>query len=82
MSQTRQFAAINVAARLEGIAEPGGICISEDALRQVRGKLDAEFADIGEPHFSLTWMNENAPFVGEMAERLLEGLRRTGAPER
>jgi adenylate cyclase len=39
---------VNVAARLEGIAEPGGICISEDAFRQVRGKLDAEFEDIGE----------------------------------
>jgi TolB-like protein len=39
---------VNIAARLEGIAEPGGICISEDAFRQVRGKVDAKFADIGE----------------------------------
>jgi class 3 adenylate cyclase/tetratricopeptide (TPR) repeat protein len=39
---------INVAARLEGIAEPGGICVSEDAYRQTQGKVDAEFADIGE----------------------------------
>ena len=39
---------VNIAARLEGIAEPGGICISEDAFRQVRGKVGAEFADIGE----------------------------------
>ena len=39
---------VNIAARLETIAEPGGICISEDAFRQVRGKVDAEFADIGE----------------------------------
>src|SRR5271166_6395805 len=39
---------VNIAARLEGIAEPGGICISEDAFRQVRGKVAAEFADIGE----------------------------------
>jgi adenylate cyclase len=39
---------VNVAARLEGIAEPGGICISEDAFRQVRGKIEAAFADIGE----------------------------------
>src|SRR5215472_5510111 len=39
---------VNIAARLEGIAEPGGICISEDAFRQVRGKVDVEFADIGE----------------------------------
>src|SRR5439155_21777489 len=39
---------VNIAARLEGIAEPGGICISEDAFRQVRGRIEAEFADIGE----------------------------------
>jgi adenylate cyclase len=39
---------VNIAARLEGIAEPGGICISDDAFRQVRGKIAAEFADIGE----------------------------------
>src|SRR5579862_3806339 len=31
---------VNIAARLEGIAEPGGVCISDDAQRQVRGKLD------------------------------------------
>src|SRR5262245_22418917 len=39
---------VNIAARLEGIAEPRGICISEDAYRQVRGKVETEFADIGE----------------------------------
>jgi adenylate cyclase len=39
---------VNIAARLEGTAEPGGICISEDAYRQVRGKVDAEFIDLGE----------------------------------
>ena len=39
---------VNIAARLEGIAEPGGICVSEDAFRQVRGKVEAEFADLGE----------------------------------
>jgi TolB-like protein/class 3 adenylate cyclase len=39
---------VNIAARLEGIAEPNGICISEDAFRQVRGKVEAEFADLGE----------------------------------
>ncbi|HEY2772442.1 MAG TPA: BTAD domain-containing putative transcriptional regulator, partial [Candidatus Binatia bacterium] len=33
----------------EGIAEPGGICISEDAFRQVRGKIETEFRDSGEP---------------------------------
>ena len=39
---------VNVAARLEGIATPGGICLSEDAYRQVRGKLDIPIADAGE----------------------------------
>jgi len=33
---------------LEGLAEPGGICISEDAYRQVQNKVSAEFSDIGE----------------------------------
>src|SRR5689334_7645460 len=39
---------VNVAARLEGIAEPGGICISSSAYDQVRGKVAVEFADMGE----------------------------------
>ena len=39
---------VNIAARLEGISQPGGICISDDAYRQVRGKLDANFQDAGE----------------------------------
>ena len=38
---------VNIAARLEGIAEPGGICISDDAQRQVRGKVDFAFEDMG-----------------------------------
>jgi TolB-like protein len=39
---------VNVAARLEGIAEPGGICVSSSAYEQVRGKVPVEFTDIGE----------------------------------
>jgi adenylate cyclase len=39
---------VNIAARLESIAQPGGICISDDAYRQVRGKLDVNFQDSGE----------------------------------
>ena len=38
---------VNVAARLEALAETGGICLSEDAWRQVRGKIEAEFDDLG-----------------------------------
>ncbi len=39
---------VNVAARLEGIAEPGGICVSLSAYDQVRGKVALEFTDLGE----------------------------------
>ena len=39
---------VNVAARLEGIAEPGGICLSAAAYDQVREKVAVEFADLGE----------------------------------
>ena len=38
---------VNIAARLEGIAEPGGVCISDDAHRQIRGKVDVSFEDMG-----------------------------------
>src|ERR1700680_2986075 len=48
---------VNIAARLEGVAKPGAICLSEDAYRQVKGRLDlivndlcqTELKDIGEP---------------------------------
>ena len=36
-----------IAARLEGIAEPGAICLSEDAYRQVKGRLELAVADLG-----------------------------------
>ncbi|MBR0693055.1 adenylate/guanylate cyclase domain-containing protein [Bradyrhizobium lablabi] len=39
---------VNIAARLEGIAEPGGICISSSAYDQVRGKVAVEFTNLGE----------------------------------
>src|SRR6202140_761245 len=39
---------VNIAARLEGIAQPGALCLSENAYRQVRDKLKHEFTDLGE----------------------------------
>jgi adenylate cyclase len=39
---------VNIAARLEGIAKPGAICLSEDAYRQVRARLDLEVSDLGQ----------------------------------
>ena len=38
---------VNIAARLEKLAEPGGICVSDDAHRQIRGKVGAVFDDLG-----------------------------------
>src|SRR5450631_4912704 len=38
---------VNIAVRLEGIAQPGGISISDDAHRQIRGKVDVTFEDTG-----------------------------------
>ncbi len=39
---------VNIAARLEGIAKPGAICLSEDAYRQVKSRLDLAVSDLGE----------------------------------
>ena len=39
---------VNIAARLEGVAKPGAICLSEDAYRQVRARLDLAVSDLGE----------------------------------
>ena len=39
--------AVNIAARLEGIAKAGAVCLSEDAYRQVRARLDLAVSDLG-----------------------------------
>jgi adenylate cyclase len=38
---------VNIAARLEGICKPGAVCLSEDAYRQVKGRLDLAVSDLG-----------------------------------
>src|SRR5258706_14173711 len=38
---------VNIAARLEGVAQPGAICLSQDAYRQVRARLDLSVSDLG-----------------------------------
>jgi TolB-like protein/class 3 adenylate cyclase len=38
---------VNIAARLEGVAQPGAICLSEDAYRQVKSRLDLAISDLG-----------------------------------
>ena len=42
---------VNIAARLESIAVPGGICISASVYEQIKGKLDFQFEDMGEQKF-------------------------------
>jgi adenylate cyclase len=39
---------VNIAARLEGICKPGAVCLSEDAYRQVKGRLDLAVSDLGQ----------------------------------
>jgi adenylate cyclase len=38
---------VNIAARLQSICEPGGVCLSEDAYRQVKSRLDLKVSDVG-----------------------------------
>src|SRR4029453_13026939 len=42
---------VNIAARLEKLAEPGGVCISRNDHEQVKGRLSCSFTDLGEQRF-------------------------------
>ena len=68
---------VNVAARLEGIAEPGGICISSSAYDQVRGKVAVEFADLGEQNLKNIARPVRAYAVGPEARSLTTKRRMT-----
>jgi adenylate cyclase len=57
---------VNIAARIEGVAEPGGISISDDAWRQVQGKVAATFVDSGEQ--SLKNIEQRAQARGVLLE--------------
>ena len=52
---------VNIAARLEGIAKPGAICLSEDAYRQVKGRLDLVGQPISAPANSRTSPSRSGP---------------------
>ena len=56
---------VNIAARLESLAEPGGVCVSEDVHRQVTGKITARFRDIGEQELKNISRRIRAYYVGE-----------------
>lgn len=70
---------VNIAARLEGAAEPGGICISDDAFRQIHGKVDADFKDAGDielknvstPIRVHRWQSESLPQIDVTASTKL-----------
>jgi TolB-like protein/class 3 adenylate cyclase len=66
---------VNIAARLERIAEPAGICLSEDAYRQVREKLKHPFVDLGEKDLK----NIALPMRVYAVKRGLEGAKRAPA---
>ncbi len=69
---------VNIAARLEGIAQPGGICISDDAYRQVRGRIDEGFRDAGEQELKniklpvrvYQWEPDSAPGAEDLSVKL------------
>jgi TolB-like protein/class 3 adenylate cyclase len=73
---------VNIAARLESIAEPGGICLSEDAYRQVRDKLKESFVDLGEKELKniarpVRVFTLGAATVSASSESAIPSLRRT-----
>jgi TolB-like protein/class 3 adenylate cyclase len=70
---------VNIAARLESIAEPGGICISSSVYDHARGKVGVEFADLGEQNlkniarpvraYAVVWDGSNPAAQTESAKR-------------
>ena len=71
---------VNIAARLEGICEPGSICLSEDAYRQVKGRLDLTVIDLG-PTNSRTSLSRSAFIHCKTAFRRKRKPRRPQRPK-
>ncbi|CAN7242004.1 adenylate/guanylate cyclase domain-containing protein [Mesorhizobium sp. LjNodule214] len=61
---------VNVAARLEALAEPGGICISAKVYEETRDKVDAPFEDLGEVELKNMARPVRAYRVGTKVERM------------
>ena len=79
---------VNIAARLEGICESGGVCLSEDAYRQVKSRLELQVADLGpqnlknivEPiHAYLLRQGASAAQKSRAAKNLPKGSQRWAA---
>ena len=73
---------VNIAARLEGIAEPGGICISSSAYDYVRGKIGVEFADLGEQNLKNIALPVRAYVVVQDGRRPAAQAKRALSPPR
>jgi len=71
---------VNIAARLESIAEPGGICISSSAYDHVRGKVGVEFADLGEQNLKNIALPVRAYAVGQYGPSSQAEGARLGLP--
>jgi TolB-like protein len=71
---------VNIAARLESIAEPGGICISSTAYDHVRGKVGVEFADLGEQNLKNIALPVRAYAVGQYPPGSQADRARLGLP--
>lgn len=70
---------VNIAARLEGLADPGGICISSSAYEQVRGKVAFEFDDLGEQSLKNISRPVRAYAVGGVKVNSAEVFKRTSS---
>ena len=68
---------VNIAARLEGVAQPGTICLSEDAYRQVKSRVDLKIDDLGEVKLK----NIIDPIRVYSLQIGMSALRRPAAPQ-
>src|SRR5258708_12990510 len=71
---------VNIAARLEGMCEPGGIVLSEDAHRQVRDRLKESFVDLGEKQLKNIARPGRAYALTPPANRPVQGPRPPAPP--
>ncbi len=71
---------VNIAARLEAICEPGGLCISGSAYDHVRGRIEAEFADLGEKALKNIARPVRAYALRGRRHRLRKGLDARSCP--
>jgi TolB-like protein/class 3 adenylate cyclase len=76
---------VNIAARLEGVAKPGAICLSEDAYRQARDRVREEFVDLGEVRLKniarpVRVYEIKTDFESAAEASFSDGVRRPGPP--